>query len=195
MGCFGVVKSSSLRAFVEQRAPVASSVKEAARYEPTRIDVIARREHRPALDEALADAQVFVGISSGWLGSVVDGALISSIRDALRLGIEVHICFGNESGAGVHQRMRSGVRAETELDRLAASAVGDSRPGSLWLTRIPTHEKRIIVDDKCIVVGSNNWLSSLDSRNSEGSYPIHSRALVATERQVMTALREDRAAG
>ncbi len=57
------------------------------------------------------------------------------------------------------------------------------RIGKLHISQFPNHEKILVVDTKVVYIGSNNWLSNKQFKNTERSIKISSEKYAQAEKQ------------
>ena len=145
---------------------------------PDRIEKIRGKNHLVTLESAIVDSQSTLYILSGWVSSaIIKGHVVSLIKKALERGVNTYIGYGYEF-KGEHKRSKNAEEALKTLEQIKIEA--DSR-GKLYINEFPNHEKIILVDNKYIICGSNNWLSNRYFFNSENSYKIFDQQLVISE--------------
>ena len=145
---------------------------------PDRIEKIRGKNHLVALESAIIDSQSTLYILSGWVSSsIIKGHIVSLIKKALERGVNTYIGYGYEF-KGEHKRSKNAEEALKTLEQIKIEA--NSR-GKLYINEFPNHEKIILVDNKYIICGSNNWLSNRYFFNSENSYKIFDQQLVISE--------------
>ena len=131
-----------------------------------------------ALESAIVDSQSTLYILSGWVSSsIIKGHIVSLIKKALGRGVNLYIGYGYEF-KGEHKRSKNAEEALKILEQIELET--DNR-GKLYINEFPNHEKIILVDNKYIICGSNNWLSNRYFFNSENSYKIFDQQLVLSE--------------
>ena len=138
------------------------------------------RQHLYVLRDAFRDAEHIICIRSAFLSDrIVNPRFCGLVSLALDRGIHVYIEFGWRLKWSVAQKSGAYRRAETNLEELRSN-LGDDLLGSrLHIGYTPTHLKELVVDDKYVIVGSNNWLSNRDFHNREASYRIRDAKLAA----------------
>ena len=123
-----------------------------------RSRVLATHEHRPALREALLEAQREVIIISPWLATnAVDAELLSWIEQALRRSRElrIRIGYGIEPAGKTRRADRD---QQDALKRLRK--ISDRNCGRIELVEVGnTHQKIVICDQRFAIVTSFNFLS------------------------------------
>jgi PLD-like domain len=113
--------------------------------------VLYNEEIRPYLENTFKIAKREIDIISPWLShNAVDNKLINLMRAALNRDVKIRIIYGYEGGE-VEQNSRQFAAKISEIFQ---------PQGNLFkITRVNTHEKLLLCDDRYIMVGSYNLLS------------------------------------
>lgn len=164
--------------------------------------VIAGREHRNVLEDALRRSRQEVIIASGWASTgVVDDRFMALLSEALARGVDVRLLFGWQSSggftsAGSHDKAVRRLRALADgkrggRGRLLLHDLGASNGAAFG-----NHAKVLICDDDFVVCGSNNWLANRSFWNAEISVLLEQPEVVADiRRAVHDILRRSGAPG
>ena len=140
------------------------------------------KAHLRYLLRSLGEADHELVILSGWISKhVVDDRFLSTLEKRLSAGLKAYIGFGYEDGSNSHPEWS--LEAAAPLLELAKKY-----PVNLFVARFPTHRKLLVMDQKEVVIGSSNWLSNRDYRNSERSQLIRAQELAQREASEAKAL-------
>lgn len=144
------------------------------------FEVIDGAEHFKVLMRAFAEAERTVCILSGWIGSpLLHPDVQGHIRAAVKRGVQVFLGFGYEFGSGheMSSTAKSALNFAMDLDR-----------SQVTVAQFANHEKVLVVDDSYCVIGSNNWLSNSNFRNSERSILVRVQSFATDEAARVAAI-------
>jgi phosphatidylserine/phosphatidylglycerophosphate/cardiolipin synthase-like enzyme len=153
------------------------------KHNPETFSLIAGKEHLTALRAAFEQAGSTICILSGWIGRpLLDRDLQTEISKAINRGVNIHIGYGWQSD-GRHIFSTPAQKAKKYLLSLMKHT-----PIQVHVGEFGTHEKLIVIDDRRVIYGSNNWLSNYTFSNAERSVAISDQDLATSERERAIAM-------
>ena len=149
--------------------------------------IISGDDHLKYLYDSLSTSRESVCIMSGWMSSyVINKKFIKILEQALNRGVKIFIGFGWEDSKGQHANNQSTQAAFSNLLNISSKF-----KNQLIIGKFATHEKIIVKDDDYIIIGSNNWLSNSNFKNSERSLLLFSSDLAKQESTRIKKLIEE----
>jgi hypothetical protein len=143
--------------------------------------VISDNGHWEALKSAVSESHKTLCVLSGFISnSVINEEIISLLRKALARGVKIYLGYGYEFG-GEHRKT---IEAKLALERLEELRGQNSGECGLYIKEFANHSKLVVVDDKYVIYGSNNWLSNRRGKNDELSRVIESKFSLDNHKEV-----------
>lgn len=146
-------------------------------------------QHYAYLIESIKNSKEKIVIMSGWLSKhVIDDTFIELISNKLKQGISIYIGYGFQDSNGNHKKFKGSQEVLNSLIKLIKK-----HPNQLFVANYATHEKLLVLDERVAVIGSANWLSNRQYKNSECSAIITNRKYVvsAADRAIL-AVKQNR---
>ncbi|MFN7179814.1 phospholipase D-like domain-containing protein [Hyphomonas sp.] len=134
-------------------------------------------DHYQYLIDCLKHSKVRLIIMSGWLSKhVMDDAFLKLVSKKLQQGVTIYIGYGAQDAQGYHKYFEGTKQVLDSLRTLLKKY-----PDQLFVANFATHEKLLVVDDQTVVIGSANWLSNRQYKNSERSVIISNSEFASSE--------------
>lgn len=153
------------------------------KHRPDAFTLISGKQHLAALRSAFEQSRTSICILSGWIGRpLLNNGLQDEIAKAINRGVRIYIGYGWQSD-GRHIFSTPAEKAKKYLLSLKKRT-----PEQVHVGEFATHEKLIVIDDRTVIYGSNNWLSNNTFSNAERSVKIADHGLATIERDRSIAM-------